>query len=203
VATLGWGARKLILVRHSLPEAVPGLPAHQWPLSETGRLLCAPLAARLAPHAPGIIVASMAPRALQTAQLLADYLGTPWVWAEGLEEHDQSESEPSVSAEFERSLLRFFQEHDRVIFGRESADAAYERFARAVERITESYRQVNVAIVSHATVMALFVARATSEAPFALWRRLGRPSFIVLSLPELELLELVEQVTEEDRPSPA
>lgn len=198
MALPGWGARKLILVRHSLPEVSPEVPASRWPLSEMGRARCTALATRLAPHDPGIIVASTAPRALQTAQLVAHELGKPWVWAEGLEEHDRSNVGWLGAEEFERALARFFREPERAVFGTESADQAYERFARAVEEATESYHQSNVAIVSHGTVISLFVARATGEAPLALWRRLGLPSFVVLSLPELTLLDLVERVTEDE-----
>jgi broad specificity phosphatase PhoE len=37
-----------------------------------------------------------------------------------------------------------------------------------------------VAVVTHGTVIALYVAELTGEDPFTLWRRMGLPSFAVL-----------------------
>ncbi len=43
---------RLILVKHSLPEIVPALPANEWRLSEGGRPRCRVLAERLAAYSP-------------------------------------------------------------------------------------------------------------------------------------------------------
>jgi hypothetical protein len=40
----------------------------------------------------------------------------------------------------------------------------------------------------------LFVALSAGVEPFPLWSRLGLPSFVVLSLPEMELVSIVEGV---------
>jgi broad specificity phosphatase PhoE len=45
----------------------------------------------------------------------------------------------------------------------------------------------DLVVVSHGTVVALFVAAATGVEPYAFWNRLGLPSFVVLSLPGLEI----------------
>ncbi len=65
---------KLILIKHSLPEMVPGLPANRWHLSEAGRLRCQALAEQIAPYCPDVIVASMEPKAAETAELVVGAL---------------------------------------------------------------------------------------------------------------------------------
>ena len=49
--------RKLVLVRHSLPEFVTGMPASQWRLSAAGQLRCEALAGRLAAYDLAAVVA--------------------------------------------------------------------------------------------------------------------------------------------------
>src|SRR5690606_19252867 len=46
----------LILVKHALPEIVPGKPPTSWLLSREGRASCTPLAERLSAYQPNIIV---------------------------------------------------------------------------------------------------------------------------------------------------
>jgi broad specificity phosphatase PhoE len=60
---------------------------------------------------------------------------------------------------------------------------------------TSRYVEQNVMAFTHGTVLTLFVARVTGLEPFALWKRLGLPSFVVLSLPQLELVRVVEKLT--------
>ena len=52
----------------------------------------------------------------------------------------------------------------------------------------------NVVIVAHGTVITLYVAQHTGVEPLPLWRRLGLPSFVVLSLPDLGMLDVIERV---------
>ena len=69
-----------------------------------------------------------------------------------------------------------------------------ERFERAVLAVLGRHPAKNVAIVSHGTVMALFVSRRAGVAPLPLWRGLGMPAVIVMTLPQLDLVEVVERV---------
>lgn len=55
-----------------------------------------------------------------------------------------------------------------------------------------------LAIISHGTVMTLFIARDTGLAPLTFWKSLGLPAFVVLSLPELRVVEVVAEI----EPSP-
>jgi broad specificity phosphatase PhoE len=185
----------LILVKHSLPEMVPGLPANRWHLAEVGRLRCQALAEHLAPYRPDVIVASTEPKAAETAELVAGALHKPWHIATDLHEHERSGVGWLDRAQFEAQVAEFFRRPDAPVFGGETADQAHARFAAAVAALmTAQYPARNLAVVAHGTVISLFVARLAGVEPFSLWSRLGLPSFVVLSLPEMELASVVEHI---------
>jgi broad specificity phosphatase PhoE len=189
--------RKLILVRHSLPEMATGVPASQWRLSAEGRRRCHALAKRLAEHEPATIVTSEEPKAVETGEIIADLLGLPFETAPGLHEHERGVIRHFGSREsFQAQVTRFFASPDELVFGRETADQTHARFAAAITRVLEQYRQGNVAIVTHGTVMTLFIARANDLEPGPFWHSLGLPAFAVLSLPRFDLLQIVREVAD-------
>ena len=186
--------RKLILIKHAAPEVVPGAPPEQWRLSERGRLLCAPLAEAVRPHGPAVVVASTEPKAAETGESVASALGVPFETAPGLHEHDRSNVPHMPSREFISAMELFFRRPQERVLGRESADAAEARFREAVTRVLDAHPVGNVAVVSHGTVIALLVAKASGQGPFRLWRELGLPSFVVLRLPEMAVEQTVASV---------
>jgi broad specificity phosphatase PhoE len=62
--------------------------------------------------------------------------------------------------------------------------------------VIKKHPTLNLVMVSHGTVMALFVARLAGLEPFAFWQRLGLPAFIVMALPGWHLLTDIENITE-------
>ena len=184
--------RSLILVRHSLPEMVTGVPASEWHLSAEGRRRCAVLAGRLAAYELAAVVSSEEPKAVETGQIVAETLGLPFEMALGLHEHERGVvSDLGSREEWEAQVARFFEHPDQLAFGHETADQAHTRFARAVASVIQWLPAGNAAIVSHGTVMTLFISRTARLDPMPFWQGLGLPSFAVLSLPDLGLLELV------------
>jgi len=186
--------RRLILIRHSLPEMVPGLPANQWHLAEAGRLRCKALAEQIAPYRPDVIVASTEPKAAETAELVAGALRKPWHIAAGLHEHERSDVGWIDREQFEAQVAEFFRRPGALVFGSETADQTHERFAAAIAALTAMHPGRSLAVVAHGTVISLFVARSAGAEPFALWSRLGLPSFVVLSVPNMDLVTVVEHV---------
>lgn len=181
-------------MKHSAPEIVRTAPPNLWRLSEAGRKKCTPLAQHLATHHPEIIITSPEPKAAETAQIAAGKLGKPVEVAEGLGEHDRSNVPFSSTEFFEAAIAEFFQEPLRLVLGLETADQAHRRFAGAVDRIIADHSGKTVAVVTHGTVIALYVARVADLDPFSFWKRLGLPSFVVLSLPERRILTVVERI---------
>ena len=78
--------------------------------------------------------------------------------------------------------------------GHETADQAHARFAAAVMGVVGEHPEDNLVIVTHGTVMTLFIARALAWEPFPLWKRLGLPSWVAFSRPRMALQALVETV---------
>jgi broad specificity phosphatase PhoE len=184
----------LILVKHSLPEIIPTVPANQWHLSETGRLRCKVLAEKLAYYAPDCIVSSTEPKAIETAQIVADHLHQTSQVVEGLHEHNRSNVAWGSMEQFEAQVAEFFRHPHNLVMGKETAAQAYERFARAVTFVIDTHPNRTIAIVAHGTVITLWVAHAMGVEPFGFWKRWGLPSFVVLSLPKMEWVTVVENV---------
>jgi broad specificity phosphatase PhoE len=187
-------AGRLILVKHSQPEIDPSVAAPHWHLSDEGRRRAVCLAGWLRPYAPERIVSSLEPKAQETAQIVAAQLGLPFGTQEGLHEHARH-SVPYLSKEqFEAQVARFFSHPQELVMGEETSEGAARRFSAAVHTVLEQYPDETLAIVAHGTVISLFIAQACALDPFPLWQSLGLPSFVVLSLPDLQLVARVSEV---------
>ena len=68
---------KLILIKHASPQVETAVPSHEWKLSPAGREKAAALAERLRPDAPGAIVSSVEPKAIETARIIAADRASP------------------------------------------------------------------------------------------------------------------------------
>jgi broad specificity phosphatase PhoE len=172
----------LILVRHSVPQMESDRPANAWKLSIEGQLRARQFAGELMSFVPEVIFSSDEPKAQETAEIVAGQLGLDVQIAPDLHEHDRS-NQPFLSHEaFQASVHQFFQKPDELVFGRETANQAYTRFYRAVHSILTEHREKTVVIVTHGTVISLFVARLTGSSDWELWNRLGLPSFVAIDL---------------------
>jgi broad specificity phosphatase PhoE len=96
---------------------------------------------------------------------------------------------------FEARMHDLFAHPDQVVFGSESASAALTRFTAAVDRvISEDTGDGDVVIVTHGTVMSLFVAKRSHVDATSLWSTLGLPSYIALELPNYRIIEVVATI---------
>jgi broad specificity phosphatase PhoE len=186
--------RKLILVKHSAPHVVQGVPPSKWVLSDDGQRRCEALAARLKPCAPSLIVTSSEAKARQTGKIVADALAVPVEMAAGLHEHDRDDVPHMPSREFLSYMALVFAKRSQRVLGNETADEAMERFSAAIEATLQAHPEGNIVVVSHGTVISLFAARHSKEDGYRLWRRMGLPSFIVMDAPDYAIAEVVEAV---------
>ncbi len=184
----------LLLVKHSLPEIIPDRPAREWQLSAAGRQRCTALASQLAPYNPGILVSSLEPKAAQTAEITAGLLGRPFDSAADLHEHERQRVGWADKASFEANIANLFKHPDELVMGEETANQAHLRFKQAVERLIERYPTQTLAVVAHGTVISLFAARMANLDPFPLWQKLGLPSVVVLSRPDLRLVKIIAEI---------
>jgi broad specificity phosphatase PhoE len=172
----------LILVKHSVPETKVDRPASTWSLSEEGQLRAQRLAEHLAGYRPEVIVSSNEPKAKETAEIVASQLNLTNQIIPDLHEHDRN-NVPFLSLDaFHTSIRDFFQQPDQLVFGSETADQAYARFYRAVHSVLNEHRDKTIVVVTHGTVISLFVARLTGSSDLELWHQLGLPSFVAMDL---------------------
>lgn len=176
-------ARRLVLVKHSLPEVHAAADSADWVLSAEGVRRCEALAEALGGYMPAEMYCSAEPKAERTARLVGARLGIRPTVAPGLHEHDRRGT-PLVGQEaFEHTVAQFFARPQEVVYGNESAHAALARFGGALDGILAHQPMGNLIVVAHGTVIALYVERHTGLAALDLWQRLQCPSFVVLSLP--------------------
>jgi broad specificity phosphatase PhoE len=172
---------KLILVKHSLPQIEPHIPARGWLLSAEGVQRCLPLAQYLADYHPDLIVSSAEPKAIETAQHVAEHLALPIHIGQDLQEHERQTTPffPTVEA-FQEAVARFFEYPEQLVLGEETADAAHVRFVKALTDVQAQNPRKTVAVVTHGTVISLFISRLFAIDPYPFWRSLTLPSFVVL-----------------------
>ena len=187
----------LILIRHSAVQIDPAVNSHQWLLSEDGRSRCRAFAQQLHPYQPSRFVTSHEAKAQETGQIMAEILGVCWTAADGLQEHDRTDS-PYIASkvDFETAVAQLFIHPTDLVFGRETAVQAAARFTQAVNYEIEAYPQENIAIVSHGTVMALFICQYNRQLnPMQFWQSLTLPCAFILSLPDKQLIQSLYQGT--------
>ena len=189
--------RRLILVKHSLPEISSERPRPEWPLSEEGRSRCVRLADRLRNYGPLRIWTSPEPKAHGTATALAAALGTVEAAVQtidALREQDDHGVPFLGEAALRAAVENFFKRPAEAVFGPETADDAYHRFSAAVDGLPDPIEGRSNVVVAHGRVISLFVARRTHLDPFDVWGRLGLPSFVVLRLVGEHLPEIIESL---------
>lgn len=180
---------RLVLIKHSAPEMQIQAESRFWHLSAEGRRRCAPLAEKLRRFNLTRIVSSSEPKAVETAELLASELSRTHIVRPDLQENDRTGLGFVGHEAYQETFRRFFAEPDMVVVGSETAEEARARFTAAVEAVLEEFPDETLAIVSHGTVISLLVSEPTAEDRFRLWRRLGLPSYVVVSRPSLEIVE--------------
>ena len=178
-----------------MPQVDVETPAHQWRLRHEGGAGASALGERLrsAGYAPTKIVASAEPKATQTGSIIAERLRLPFATVDGLHEHDRRAAGFRSPDAFAASMRDLFAHPDAVVFGSESASAALARFATAVDQVV-SEETSDVVVVSHGTVMSLFVASSARVDASELWAVLGLPSYVSLELPDHRIVEVVATI---------
>ncbi|SRR6266487_927755 len=178
----------LILVKHSSPSVVEDKPAREWNLSDEGRARAQILTEKLKPYQPEVIISSIEPKAVQTAEIVAHFFGLQMQEYENLHEHDRSKTAYLARDAFEVMIQNFFDRPDELVFGNETANRSHQRFRDAIDSVLNQHKNQTVLIVAHGTVISLFVSRLTGISDFSLWKELGLPSFVVVDLHSMALI---------------
>src|SRR5512133_822437 len=164
-------ARKLILIKHAHVEVDASQTPDRWHLSEKGRESCKILADALSAYLPFDLMCSEEVKATETAALLAEQLQIPFAARPDLEEHNRNNVPVMRSGDFISLMELFFRRPDELVLGAETATSALSRFESAIDEIISEKAEGDVAVVTHGTVIALFVAHHNPTlAGFRLWR---------------------------------
>lgn len=187
---------RLILIKHARPEIVPGKPASSWLLSEEGKQSCRPLAERVRGYGPDVIITSTEPKANETGLRMSSVLGLPFESAPDLHEarRDTVPYHENID-EWHTRVAEFFSKPGELVLGEETAEQATERFSAAVDSLLARHPGRTVATVCHGTVISLYAASVAGIDPFPLWQSLGLPSFVVMSGPDRDVIEVIERVS--------
>ena|SRR5688572_1138468 len=170
----------IVLVKHSEPSTDAGVPPQEWALSTAGRRRCVALAASLRSQRLTHVVTSSERKAHETAEIVSTALAVPLDVDEALREHGRPALPVTSDAEFRRNVLRAFERPTETLYGGESLDVAVARVATAVESWGSRLPSARLAFVTHGTVLAGFVARATGTDGARLWSRLALPSWVAI-----------------------
>jgi broad specificity phosphatase PhoE len=180
----------LVLVKHALPVLDPSRPAKEWQLGTEGELQAKRLASRLQVFAPLRLVTSPEPKALTTGQLVSAELGVDVTPVEGLQEFDRPVLPLMSKAEHERANAAIFTDLNRPVLGAESGRVALDRFAAAVAAELMQTGTQSLVVITHGTVISLFVAAHNRVDAFELWNKLVCASFVVVDVPSFSLREV-------------
>ena len=177
-----------------MPEIERDKPASTWRLGDVGRRRAWVLADRLRPFNTDLIWSSREPKAVETANILAATFGVPVKQADGLEEHQRDDVPFLPKRDFQSAVEALFRHPDQLVLGSETAKQACERFTASIENIIKTGRKDNI-VVTHGTVISLFAASVAKVDSTSLWHQLGLPSFVVLTLPSMDIQATVGSVT--------
>ncbi len=172
---------QLLLVRHSLPEIEPQRPPATWHLSLEGRRRCKLLAGQIRRFQPDMIACSHEPKAMETAQILADELSISLFIYEGLHEHERGSMPRLTHEQFQAGIAKMFEYPDELVFGDETAIQALNRFQQALENLAIHFSRENLLVVSHDTVITLWAADRIQASHYEFWKRLEMPSCVVIA----------------------
>jgi broad specificity phosphatase PhoE len=187
--------RRVVLVKHALPVLEADVPARDWRLGAEGEAQARQLAARLRSFVPFELRSSSEPKARRTAEIVASELALATSAVAGLDEFDRPALPILPASEHAALNARIFSDPERRVLGRESAAEALQRFSGALSALlaAEPSRDPLV-IVTHGTMISLFVAAHSDVDGFQLWRELSCPSFVVLTYRGFALVSGVERV---------
>src|SRR5262245_33523417 len=182
--------RVLHLVRHGPVVVDLARPSSQWDLAPGALETITPLARKVRHAGFRRVVTSIQRKAVQTARVLAEELGTSVESRPGLEEHHRLGEQRIDSDEaFHKTISEFFARSTVVVFGTESALMAVERFHRAVQDVMMETDNDEL-IVSHGTVISLLVERGGNGPAFSVWRSLRLPDHVMLEWPTLRRINV-------------
>ena len=170
---------KLILVRHAQPVIDPDSPSGRWVLAPEAREPAVALGRALVPFAPRAIFCGDEPKMAGTAETLSEILGLTVTRTAGLSEHARRNTKFADKTVFEAAIKNLFERRDEIVYGEESADMTYARFAAAIDKALAGEGGTLVAVTG-GTALSIFLSRRSGMDAFQTWKSLRLPMAFVL-----------------------
>lgn len=174
--------RRLALVRHSQPVIDDRVPAREWHLSDEGRARSRSSANALLGLSARRIFTSDEPKAIETAEEIAHELELPVEIASGVHEHERPRLPFYEKPTWHRKIADLFANSDTLVLGHETANQARSRFAGAVDGLARSVPDEDLIVVTHGTVMSLYLAPKLGLDVFSVWMSLEMPDVRIVTL---------------------
>jgi broad specificity phosphatase PhoE len=86
-------------------------------------------------------------------------------------------------------ITSFFSQPADLVFGEETAAQALDRISVTIQTIQDHHPGELLALVTHGTVMTLFVAAHNKMNAFDYWKNLSLPAFVILDATTKKLVE--------------
>jgi len=184
--------RIIVLIRHSNTQPDPNSVSKNWTLTEDGEANALKLSSRLTEYNITKIYASEEPKACATGEIIGHELGLSYEIAEGLHE-TRRETAPFYDSkdDFIQAVKVAMDSPDEILYGEEAFADALKRFETSLNTLIFNHPQENLAIVSHGTVMSLFISKILGMNTYSVWQCLGMPAYIAFKLPDWQLVEWV------------
>ena len=185
---------RIIMVKHSLPEIDTNRPAHAWQLSQLGIARAHRLASHVVGYQPAELISSPEPKAIGTTEVIANTFASGYRIIPGLHEHKRPDLPFASQGAFHARIQEMFTRPAELVYGAETALQAQDRFATALNEALSRCQTENLIVVSHGTVISLWVSLQTGADPFLLWRTLGLPSYLIFEYPGFKLLSSCTEI---------
>jgi broad specificity phosphatase PhoE len=164
----------LYLIRHPSTQPDPAIPASQWWLSEAGRAEVRALVDLSIWKAVSTVYTSTQPKTTVVGELVYQTHSIPFVPLVAL---DEARRDTWLDLEAFDAAQRAFFAHpaDPAVRGWEPARSAGLRFIAAMDHLLAVHKPADsLAIVSHASILTLYVAHLREITPsYEQWRKIG------------------------------
>jgi len=165
----------LYLIRHAHTQRT-ALPVETWPLSDLGRQQAQRLAELPFWQNVEMICASVEPKALQTAQIVAERRDFP---VEPVFDLRELRRPGGPVDDYESAVRQAFNNPTTSVNGWEPAGEAQTRIVTAIERLLMLHESKTLAVVSHGLALTLYLAYLTDISPsLELWQSISFASAI-------------------------
>jgi len=163
--------RGLILIRHAMPEVVPGVSSKLWTLGEHTREDCVLLAHALPADLAPVVYSSDQPKTRETAAVIALRRGLSVVTDRRFAEVDQRDR--WIDDDYRAVAARYLGGFDEP--GWEPRAAVVGRFTRAVDEALAAGPAGDLVVVNHGLALSLYLASVAAIDLVPFWRALTFP----------------------------